>query len=194
MASQRWRAAMEYYVGLDVSLKQTSICVLDQSGSVVREDVLNSPRAWRLLLSTWKTYETAVRLEPTGWFISWQRPSGLFGSLQINNEASRPSLPVADAMPIRSARDTSSARDRTCIFSITLWRWALMVRSVQPNARATCLLVLPRMTRSKTCRSRGVNRRIGRERMSSLLFRLAPLHDAQKPVQLREEGRRTIRA
>jgi predicted NBD/HSP70 family sugar kinase len=28
---------MEYYVGLDVSLKQTSICVVDQSGSVVRE-------------------------------------------------------------------------------------------------------------------------------------------------------------
>ena len=28
---------MEYYVGLDVSLKQTSICVVDQSGAVVRE-------------------------------------------------------------------------------------------------------------------------------------------------------------
>src|ERR1700691_5218084 len=27
VASQRRRAAMEYYVGLDVSLKQTSICV-----------------------------------------------------------------------------------------------------------------------------------------------------------------------
>ena len=32
---------MEYYVGLDVSLKQTSICVVDQSGSVVREGVVN---------------------------------------------------------------------------------------------------------------------------------------------------------
>ena len=31
---------MEYYVGLDVSLKQTSICVVDQSGSVVREGVV----------------------------------------------------------------------------------------------------------------------------------------------------------
>jgi hypothetical protein len=28
---------MEYYVGLDVSLKQTSICVVDQTGLVVRE-------------------------------------------------------------------------------------------------------------------------------------------------------------
>jgi transposase len=27
---------MQYYVGLDVSLKQTSICVVNQTGSVVR--------------------------------------------------------------------------------------------------------------------------------------------------------------
>ena len=37
-----WRAAMEYYVGLDVSLKQTSICVVDQTGAVVREGVVDS--------------------------------------------------------------------------------------------------------------------------------------------------------
>jgi transposase len=33
---------MEYYVGLDVSLKQTSICVVDQAGLVVREGVVDS--------------------------------------------------------------------------------------------------------------------------------------------------------
>ena len=33
---------MVHYVGLDVSLKQTSICVVNQAGSVVREDVVNS--------------------------------------------------------------------------------------------------------------------------------------------------------
>ena len=33
---------MEHYVGLDVSLKQTSICVVDRSGSVVREGVVDS--------------------------------------------------------------------------------------------------------------------------------------------------------
>ena len=42
MASQRWRAAMEYYVGLDVSLKQTSICVVNQTGSIVQEGVVGS--------------------------------------------------------------------------------------------------------------------------------------------------------
>src|SRR6202162_5912138 len=33
---------MQYYVGLDVSLKQTSICVVDQTGAVVREGVVDS--------------------------------------------------------------------------------------------------------------------------------------------------------
>src|SRR6201986_473659 len=33
---------MEYYVGLDVSLEQTSICVVDQAGMVVREAVVDS--------------------------------------------------------------------------------------------------------------------------------------------------------
>src|SRR6201984_3328772 len=33
---------MEYYVGLDVSLKQTSICVVNQAGSIVQEGVVDS--------------------------------------------------------------------------------------------------------------------------------------------------------
>ena len=33
---------MEHYVGLDVSLKQTSICVVSRTGSVVREGVVDS--------------------------------------------------------------------------------------------------------------------------------------------------------
>ena len=33
---------MVHYVGLDVSLKHTSICVVNQAGSVVREGVVDS--------------------------------------------------------------------------------------------------------------------------------------------------------
>jgi hypothetical protein len=33
---------MVHYVGLDVSLKQTSICVVSDTGSVVREGVTDS--------------------------------------------------------------------------------------------------------------------------------------------------------
>jgi Transposase len=42
LALQRWRTALECYVGLDVSLKQTSICIVDQAGLVVREGVVDS--------------------------------------------------------------------------------------------------------------------------------------------------------
>jgi hypothetical protein len=71
--------------------------------------------------------------------------------------------PVADAAATRSANETSSAKVRTCNFTITLWRWALMVRSVAPKMRPICLLVLPRMICSKTCCSRGVSPREERE-------------------------------
>jgi transposase len=36
---------MEYYVGLDVSLKQTSICVLNQTGVILQEGVVDSDPA-----------------------------------------------------------------------------------------------------------------------------------------------------
>jgi hypothetical protein len=36
---------MECYVGLDVSLNQTSICVVNEKGSVVREEVERT-RKW----------------------------------------------------------------------------------------------------------------------------------------------------
>src|ERR1700724_1742552 len=39
---QSWRAAMEHYVGLDVSLKLTAICVVDRSGKIEREGVVTS--------------------------------------------------------------------------------------------------------------------------------------------------------
>jgi transposase len=59
---------MQYYVGLDVSLKQTSICVVDQAGLVVREGVVDSdPEAISIFVRS-KALE-AVRIgletEPT---------------------------------------------------------------------------------------------------------------------------------
>jgi hypothetical protein len=33
---------MEHFVGLDVSLKLTAICIVDQAGSVIREGVVDS--------------------------------------------------------------------------------------------------------------------------------------------------------
>jgi hypothetical protein len=46
------------------------------------------------------------------------------GAKKQSRHASTVGRVAATATPTRSARDTSSAKDRTCIFSITLWRWA----------------------------------------------------------------------
>ena len=37
-----WRATMECYVGLDASLKKTSICVVDVTGKVLCEGIADS--------------------------------------------------------------------------------------------------------------------------------------------------------
>ena len=41
-ALQSWRDAMEHYVGLDVSLKLTAICIVDRTGKIEREGVVAS--------------------------------------------------------------------------------------------------------------------------------------------------------
>src|SRR3981189_2557722 len=62
---QRWRAAMEYYVGLDVSLKQTSICVVDRTGLIVREGVVDSdPEAISVFMKSKAPDAVRIGLEP----------------------------------------------------------------------------------------------------------------------------------
>jgi hypothetical protein len=49
---QRRSATMEHYAGLDVSIKETSVCVIDGTGRVVREvKVPTEPEAILAVLS-----------------------------------------------------------------------------------------------------------------------------------------------
>ena len=75
---------MEYYVGLDVSLKQTSICVVDRTGSVVREGVVDSdPEAISVYVRSKAPAAVRIGLEtgPTSTWLS-------------RHPAARPRLPV----------------------------------------------------------------------------------------------------
>src|SRR6266481_140333 len=73
VASQRWRATMVYYIGLDVSLKQTSICVVNQAGSVVREGVVDSdPEAIAMFVRSNAQGAVRIGLE-TGPTATWLR-------------------------------------------------------------------------------------------------------------------------
>src|SRR3954452_4034387 len=51
---QRRSAAMEHYAGLDVSVKETSVCVIDGAGKVIHEvKVVTEPEAIRAVLVEW---------------------------------------------------------------------------------------------------------------------------------------------
>src|SRR6202162_628280 len=62
---------MEYYVGLDVSLKQTSICVVNETGSVVREGVVESnPEAIAAFVRSQAPGTVRIGIE-TGPTVTW---------------------------------------------------------------------------------------------------------------------------
>src|ERR1700704_6192283 len=63
--------AREFYVGLDVSLKQTSICVVDQTGLIVREGVVDSdPEAISVFMKSKAPDAVRIGLE-TGPTSTW---------------------------------------------------------------------------------------------------------------------------
>src|SRR5262249_32630609 len=70
-ALQSWRAAMEHYVGLDVSLKLTAICIVDQTGRIEREGVVASnPEAIAAFIKSHAPHVTRIGLE-TGATSTW---------------------------------------------------------------------------------------------------------------------------
>ena len=58
------RAAMEHYVGLDLSLKLTAICIVDRTGKIEREGVLSSdPEAIAIFIKSHAPHVARVGLE-----------------------------------------------------------------------------------------------------------------------------------
>ncbi len=87
---------MELYVGMDVSLKETSICVVDGSGRIVSEGtVISEPSAIAEFVQAKAVSAVRIALE-TG-----PRPRPGFGAscaaLACQGTASMPVLPIADA-------------------------------------------------------------------------------------------------
>ena len=71
---------MKFYVGLDVSLKQTSICVVDQTGSAVREGVVDlDPETISVYVRSKASDAVRIGLEtgPTSTWLSYRARLGL---------------------------------------------------------------------------------------------------------------------
>ena len=62
---------MEHYVGLDVSLKLTAICIVDQTGKIEREGmVVSNPEAIAAFIKSHAPHVARVGLE-TGATATW---------------------------------------------------------------------------------------------------------------------------
>ena len=62
---------MEHYIGLDVSLKQTAICIVDRAGKIQREGVVRSdPEAIAAFIKSNTSHVTRIGLE-TGATSTW---------------------------------------------------------------------------------------------------------------------------
>src|SRR6266481_1840590 len=66
-ALQSWGTAMEHYVGLDVSLKLTAICIVDRTGKIEREGMVASdPETIAAFIKSHAPHVARVGLEARG--------------------------------------------------------------------------------------------------------------------------------
>jgi hypothetical protein len=63
-AKRKWRYAMQHYVGLDVSLKQTAVCVVDETGKVQRESMVQDS-SWDWLCESSLKLEVDIKASST---------------------------------------------------------------------------------------------------------------------------------
>ena len=88
---------MEYFSGLDVSLEEASVCVIDETGKVPREGkVLSRPQAIATFLKeTESTFERigleAGQLAP--WPVGWRSSCTPCGWTERSSNGARPAKP-----------------------------------------------------------------------------------------------------
>jgi transposase len=64
---QKEKRSMDYFAGLDVSVKETSICIVDDTGKIVREEkVASEPQALLAVLKNPVYHFRRIGLEGDG--------------------------------------------------------------------------------------------------------------------------------
>src|SRR6516164_3941761 len=102
---------MNYYVGIDVSLEASSLCVVDANGKVVREGkVASEPDALIAWLRELKLELTRIGLEAgplSQWLYAAMRQAGLAVEL-LETRAHRARDDAGEERPQRRARDRAA--------------------------------------------------------------------------------------
>jgi transposase len=174
---------MEHYVGLDVSLKQTAICIVDQTGKIVREGVVASdPEAIVAFIKSHAPHAARVGLE-TG-----------ATSTRLWTELNKLGLPVIciDARHAKAALkmqiNKSDRNDAVGIARIMQCGWYKEVRVKDLDSHAIKALVVSRALLVKIKRDlenqiRGLLKNfglvIGRAKMNVFAVRAAELVEAR---------------
>ena len=174
---------MEHYVGLDVSLKQTSICIVDRTGKIVREGVVPSdPEAIAACIKSHAPHVVRVGLE-TGATSTW-----------LWTELNKMGLPVIciDARHAKAALkmqiNKSDRNDAVGIARIMQCGWYKEVRVKDLDSHAIKALLVSRALLVKIKRDienqiRGLLKNlglvIGRAKMNVFAVRAAELAEAR---------------
>src|SRR6516164_6393446 len=182
-ALQSWRAAMEHYVGLDVSLKLTAICIVDRTRKIQREGVVPSdPEAIAAFIESHSSNVARVGLE-AGATSTW-----------LWTELNKLGLPVicTDARHAKAVLkmqiNKSDRNDAVGIARIMQCGWYKEVRVKALDSHAVKALLVSRALLVKIKRDlenqiRGLLKNlglvIGRTKMNAFVVRTAELTKAQ---------------
>src|SRR5215471_5375376 len=182
-ALQSWRDAMEPYVGLDVSLKLTAICIVDRTGKIEREGVVASdPETIAAFIKSHAPHVARVGLE-AGATSTW-----------LWTELNKLGLPVIciDARHAKAALrlqiNKSDRNDAVGIARIMQCGWYKEVRVKDLDSHAIKALLVSRALLVKIKRDienqvRGLLKNlglvIGQAKMNVFAVRAAELADAR---------------
>jgi len=174
---------MEHYIGLDVSLKQTAICIVDRTGKIVREGVVSSdPEAIAAFIKAHASHVERIGLE-TGPTATW-----------LWTEMRKMALPVIciDARHAKAALkmqiNKSDRNDAVGIARIMQCGWYKEVRVKDLDSHAIKALLVSRALLVKIKRDienqiRGLLKNlglvIGRAKMNVFLLRALQLTEGR---------------
>lgn len=110
---------MEYYVGIDVSLKESSVCVVDGKGKIIREaKAASEPEALRGLISGIGFPVTRIGME-AGPLSQWLRQGLVDAGLEVVLLETRHVKAALSAMTVKT--DRKDARGIAQLLRVQRW-------------------------------------------------------------------------